>query len=189
MQKWSKLNPNRPTNEAPWGKICRNALFSCVGCDVAICSILSAVTDLMTLAYIYLTLWIVKWISDESASMKRGVILCSIFTILVITSIITRNSYIQLGGVMEIKVRKILVSSIYDKVGSLSIKSVTSTNSGKLVTLVSADIFMMERGLAFVPIIFSAPCSNVSVIIAVGITTNWINAAIIFGFLILMFVL
>ena len=51
------------------------------------------------------------------------------------------------GVIMAAKVRKVLVSSLYDKVGSLSIKAVTSTNSGKLVTLVSADIFMMERAL------------------------------------------
>jgi len=42
---------------------------------------------------------------------------------------------------MAINIRKVLVSSIYDKVGKLSIKSLTETNSGKLISLVSSDLF------------------------------------------------
>ena len=80
---------------------------------------------------------------------------------------------------MAAKIRKVLVSSLYDKVGSLSIKAVTSTNSGKLVTLVSADIFMMERALSMAPMLFAAPFSNLSVVLAIGFTTGWINAGIV----------
>ena len=37
--------------------------------------------------------------------------------------------------------RKTLVSAMYDKVSVLSMKSLTETNPGKLITLISADIF------------------------------------------------
>ena len=90
---------------------------------------------------------------------------------------------------MAIRIRKLLVSAIYDKVGNLSMKAMASTNSGKLVTLVSADIFMLERGLAFAPIIFSTPLSNLTVIIALGFTTSWINSGIVLGVWIIMILL
>ena len=80
---------------------------------------------------------------------------------------------------MAVKVRKILVSAMYDKLGNLSVKAMTSTNSGKLVTLVSADIFMIERPLSMAPMIFSSPVSNLTVILAIGFTTGWVNGGIV----------
>jgi ABC-type multidrug transport system fused ATPase/permease subunit len=136
-----------------------------------------------------MTLYIINWLVDPKGTIRRGVILCSIFSALILTSIILRNMMIFKGVIMAAKVRKILVSSLYDKVGNLSIKAVTSTNSGKLVTLVSADIFMMERALSMAPMLFSAPFSNLSVVLAIGFTTGWINAGIVIVVWIIMMVM
>jgi ABC-type transport system involved in cytochrome bd biosynthesis fused ATPase/permease subunit len=87
---------------------------------------------------------------------------------------------------MAVKIRKLLIGAMYGKLGKLSVKSVASTNSGKLITLVSADIFMVERGLAFTPLVFSAPIINIAVVIVVGITTHWSNSIIVFVFYITM---
>lgn len=140
---------------------------------------MTAVSDQLTLIYIYMTLYIIDWLVDPAGTTRRGVILCSIFSALIISSLILKNMMIFYGVIMAAKVRKVLVSSLYDKVGSLSIKAVTSTNSGKLVTLVSADIFMMERALSMAPMLFAAPFSNLSVVLAIGFTTGWINAGIV----------
>jgi ABC-type multidrug transport system fused ATPase/permease subunit len=53
--------------------------------------------------------------------------------------------------------RKTFVSALYDKVGKLSIKSLTETNSGKLITMISSDIFIVERAITMTPIILVAP--------------------------------
>ena len=39
-------------------------------------------------------------------------------------------------------------------------KSMTETNSGKLISLISADLFTVERGLSFFPIIIAGPLVN-----------------------------
>lgn len=53
--------------------------------------------------------------------------------------------------------RKTLVSAMYDKVGVLSMKSLTETNSGKLITIISGDIFNVERATTMTPILPAAP--------------------------------
>ena len=38
-----------------------------------------------------------------------------------------------------------------------SMKSMTETNSGKLISLISADLFIIERGLSILSLNFAAP--------------------------------
>lgn len=48
---------------------------------------------------------------------------------------------------MAIRMRKAIISAMYDKVALLSVKSLTETNSGKLITIISGDIFNVERAI------------------------------------------
>ena len=52
------------------------------------------------------------------------------------------------------------MAALYDKVVRLSMKSMTETNSGKLISLISADLFTVERGLSFFPIFIAGPFIN-----------------------------
>jgi hypothetical protein len=56
--------------------------------------------------------------------------------------------------------RRTLVAALYDKCVKLSMKSMTETNSGKLISLISADLLTVERGLSFFPILLAAPFIN-----------------------------
>ena len=42
---WKRSNPNRPIEEAPWGKFVRSALMSCVGCEVFTVAFMSTIGD------------------------------------------------------------------------------------------------------------------------------------------------
>ena len=74
---------------------------------------------------------------------------------------------------MSICIRKVLVAAIYDKVAKLTIKALAQTNSGKLITLISSDIFMVERGLAFAPFAFCSPIISGAGYVTIGITAGW----------------
>jgi len=81
------------------------------------------------------------------------------------------------------------VAALYDKVVKLSVKSITETNSGKLISLISADLFAIERGLSFCPIIIAAPFINM---VAYGFLWSIIGfgyTMIVFGFWILVMIL
>lgn len=57
--------------------------------------------------------------------------------------------------------RRTLITTLYDKVVSLSMKSMTETNSGKLISLISSDLLSVESGLGYSPIILVAPIVNI----------------------------
>ena len=82
---------------------------------------------------------------------------------------------------MALKTRKILISAIYDKVGKLSIRSVTETNSGKLIKLATSEVLNVEKHLAVVPFCFAAPPTFIAIYGLIWLIAGWLCALIIFG--------
>ena len=60
-----------------------------------------------------------------------------LFSFSMILASLFRNFYIYYGYIMSLEIRKILISAIYDKVNRLSMRSLTETNQGRLITMVS----------------------------------------------------
>ena len=77
--------------------------------------------------------------------------------------------------------RRTLIAALFEKVARLSIKSVSETNSGKLVSLVSSDLFACERGLGFSSMIVASPIVNIFSYILIGFYYSWEYAGIVFG--------
>lgn len=82
--------------------------------------------------------------------------------------------------------RRTLVTVIFDKVVKLSMKSLIATNSGKLISVISADLFAIEKTLAFSPLIITFPFVNIFAYILIGFTNSWIDSLIVFGVWIFM---
>ena len=82
--------------------------------------------------------------------------------------------------------RRTLVAVLFDKVCNLSMKSLIATNSGKLISVISADLFAAERSLAFSPLIMAFPIVNGFAYIIIGFQSSWINSAIVFGVWLIM---
>lgn len=74
---------------------------------------------------------------------------------------------------MALETRKLLIAAMYDKVGKLSMRSLTETNSGKLINLVSSDIFTLERPLAMTPFFVAAPFINIVCYVLVWQLAGW----------------
>lgn len=163
--------------------------MKCVWRDIAYVAVGNNICEHLVMFSIYWSQLIIEWILDADATTSRGVMLCAVYTGVSILQVFIRRSSIINSYIMAIKIRKILVGALYDKIGKLSAKAVASTNSGKLITLVSADIFMIERGVAFTPLMLLSPITNIVVMLYVGFMFNWANAAIILGFYILMIIL
>ena len=86
---------------------------------------------------------------------------------------------------MSLEVRKILISALYDKVGKFSMQSLTEANSGKVITLVTQEIFTLERPLAMQPFGLAAPFINLACYGLIWYIAGWPYALIIFGLSIL----
>jgi ABC-type multidrug transport system fused ATPase/permease subunit len=114
----------------------------------------------------------------------------SIFGASILIGSFLRGYYVFNGYMMGIRGRKVLVTAMFNKVAKLSMKSLTRTNSGKLVTLISSDILNLERSMTMTPMLFSAIALNITCYIVIGyIFQSWVYVAIIVGVWLLMVLL
>lgn len=139
------------------------------------CSLLS------TFSIKYLAAYIVK----EEEDMLEAAILVAIFSLSILCSSLFRNFYIYYGYIMSLEARKLLIAAVFDKVSKLSMRSLTETNSGKLITLVSSDIFTLERPLSMAPFGVASPLINLACYGLIWVIAGWPYALIIFGLWIL----
>ena len=86
------------------------------------------------------------------------------------------------GFYFAVRLRRSMVCLLFDKAVVLSMKSITETNSGKLISLISADLFTMERGLGQFPILFASPFINIVGCYIISTMVEIKYTAIIIGF-------
>ena len=98
------------------------------------------ISDLAAVGYTSFIVYLIDYLKDEKAETKDGILLVLAFGSLMITSLVSRNYYVFYGYMVSVRIRKTLIAAMYTKVSKLSMKSLTSTNSGKLITIVSGDI-------------------------------------------------
>jgi ABC-type multidrug transport system fused ATPase/permease subunit len=122
--------------------------------------------------------------------LRDGIMYISIFGASILIGSFLRGYYVFNGYMMGIRGRKVLVTAMFNKVAKLSMKSLTRTNSGKLVTLISSDILNLERSMTMTPMLFSAIALNITCYIVIGyIFQSWVYVAIIVGVWLLMVLL
>ena len=137
----------------------------------------------------YFTSHLIKYLRDEDAPLEDGIKMAVAFSVIQITNTLCKNFYVHYGFLTSIRMRRTLVAVIFNKVTKLSMKSLIATNSGKLVSVISSDLFQAEKSLAFSPLIFSFPIVNIFAYCIIGVTSSWINSLIVFGVWIFMLVI
>jgi len=143
----------------------------------ALFSVIGESTGVFSCYYIS---FLINYIREEDAEITDGIRHLCIFIAACIGNQLCRNFYIFTGFVTAIKMRKTLVDVIFNKVCHLSMKSLIATNSGKLISVISGDLFAAERSLSFAPLILACPIVNIFTYVIIGLTSHWINAVIVF---------
>ena len=85
-------------------------------------------------------LYLINFLKDPNGELWYGIVLLAIFGTLMFVGAIFKNFFVFYGQLSATKVRKTLIASMYSKISKLSMQSLTETNSGKLITIVSGDI-------------------------------------------------
>jgi ABC-type multidrug transport system fused ATPase/permease subunit len=135
----------------------RNSIWATFGGDFVKASLSAIIAESITVSYVYFLFYLINYLKDPEAPYTDGIWLVCVYSAAVAIATLFRNYYIFLGYAIAIRMRKAIVSTMYDKVGKLSIKSLTQTNSGKLITIISGDIFVMERAICLMPILPASP--------------------------------
>ena len=136
----------------------------------------------------YFISFLIEYLRDEQADYTEGIKLLAIFGVVCIIQQLCRNYYIHVGYMTSIRMRRTLVAVMFDKVCHLSMKSLIATNSGKLISVISADLFAAERSLAFTPLVLAFPVVNAFTYTLIGLLSSWVNSLIVFSVWIVMVV-
>lgn len=147
-------------------KIVRNTIVWLYFGDLIGNILLTIIGESFALLYTYQVQELIEFIKepvdtlDPEGQTWRGVQTIIIFGTTMYISQLARNRVFLKGTQITLRARRTLVVSLYDKVLKLSMKSLTETNSGKLISLISADLFMIEKGLSLYSFIVTAPFIN-----------------------------
>lgn len=121
-------------------------------------------------------IYLIGYIKDDDGELQDGIMWVSIFSFLMFCSTLFKNHYIFAGSLIAVRMRKTLIASMYTKISKLSMKSLTQTNSGKLITIVSGDIQAIERPLGIAAILIASPIINLIAYSVLWWTSGWIAA-------------
>jgi hypothetical protein len=143
-----------------YNKILLKGILKIIWPDVLEQVVLITISEGSAVFYSYFIKYIIAFIRDEVAPVSQGIKLIVLFFFSQLVGQTMRGRYMFGGWHLSIKVRRLLVAGLYNKVVRLSVKSMTETNSGKLVSLISADLFQIERGLSTVPVLLASPFIN-----------------------------
>jgi ABC-type multidrug transport system fused ATPase/permease subunit len=127
---------------------------------------------------VYFLFYLIKYLKDPEAPYTDGIWLICVYSASITVATLFRNYYIFLGYAIAIRMRKAIVSSMYDKVGKLSTKSLTETNSGKLITIISGDVFNVERAICIMPILLACPIVTLLCLFYISLSSGVEYAAI-----------
>ena len=121
---------------------------------------------------------LIGYITDDAMEPKWGIIYVAIFSILMFFSAYSRNRFIFEGYNAAINVRKTITGAMYNKMERLTIKSLTETDSGKVISIISGDLQAILRPMCLMSIIIAAPFVNLTAYIVLAFTSG-IEASLI----------
>ena len=160
--------------------VVRGAIWDTFKWRIIYNAILAFLADCMAIGYTTFLIVFIKHIKDPESTITQGCWKLAIYIVLIICFSTLKNMQIFHGMYVATQLRKTIILSMYTKVTRLSVKSLTETNSGKLITIVSGDIQAIERQLGLVPSVFTAPFINIIAYVVIGLTSGWEFSAITF---------
>jgi len=104
----------------------------------------------------------IAFINDPAIEFEYGVAYVLVFALLMTCNTLCRQQYIFNGYNTSINIRKALTGILYNKIERLTIKSLTETDSGKVISIISGDLQGLTRPMCFIAIILVAPLINLT---------------------------
>ena len=108
--------------------------------DIFVANLFCIAGELCAIGFTTSLIYLIAYIKDDDAPIEEGIVYLVIFSVLMYLSAMCKNHYIFKGALIAVQMRKTLVAAMYQKISKLSMKSLTQTNSGKLITIISGDI-------------------------------------------------
>lgn len=167
----------------------KGALWGQFRLDWLISALFALIGESTGILQCYYLATLIKFIQNKDKSWQEGCLMLTLYACLTLTQQFCRNFYIHYAFMAAIRMRRTLVSAMYDKVTRLSMKSLLATNSGKLIAVISSDLFTIERSLIFLPLLMIFAILNLFTYTMIGLLSSWTNSFIVFSVWLLMLAL
>jgi hypothetical protein len=92
-----------------WYKVVRNSMIATFWPTFMKNVVTNVAAEGITIGYIYLLTFLIRWLQDPEASVSQGIWLCAIYVVMIFVSVFIRNQYIMNGYQMAIMVRKAVI--------------------------------------------------------------------------------
>ena len=131
---------NKKKGNGPYYYVLRKAIWQTFKGLFLKSAFASLLENICAMLYTGSLVTLIGYIGNPDETIKDGLIYLGIFSMFMIGASVFRNLFIFSGYIFSVNLRKVMISAVYEKVTRLSTKSITETNSGKLITIVSGDI-------------------------------------------------
>jgi len=103
----------------------------------------------------------IRWIQDDDREKWLGFFLSFFIAIVAFVSLVIRHKFFFFAGVTGLNMRKSITALIFKKILRFNQKSLAKASTGKIVTIVSGELQMVEQGLIMAPYIVIAPFATI----------------------------
>lgn len=161
-------------------------LMSCFKRDlfwIFFCILLS---DFTAITNVFCISFFIKWMRDENSTNWPGYLFSLLLGTLLAISSYSRNFFLMSSSKTGVTLRKGVSGMIFKKILRFNQKSKAQATSGKLISLVSGELQMLERGFIVVPTLAVAPISLIFSFILIGIS---FKEAAFFGFIVAVLII
>lgn len=124
-------------------------------------SLLILVYEILAISQSTFLLALISVIKDPETNSGKSALYVCIFFLISISYVLIKNYGMLYGQTASLLFRKTIISAMYEKVSKLSVKSLTETNSGKLIALVSGDLQQVERSMFMMGYMFVVPLVSI----------------------------
>ena len=123
--------------------------------DIVIMLSMAIFSDCIGIFNIFLISFFVGWLKDDDAEKWQGYLYAILLSALTLTASYARNIFLFYASSVGIAIRKGLGGIIFKKILRINQRSKSEATSGKLVTIVSGELQLIERSMIILPAVIS----------------------------------
>jgi len=153
--------------------------------DIIMATLLLLIAESLNITNLFLISFYIDWIRDEE-EVWIGFLLTLTIGIILTTSLLVKQKFLFGTRNTGLNLRKMISGLLFKKVLSMNHESLSTTSSGKIVSLVNGEIQEVENGFSYLIYLAIAPISTIYAFTLIAI--NFGEAAFI-GFVLFILII
>ncbi|CAI2362604.1 unnamed protein product [Moneuplotes crassus] len=144
-----------PQFDYKWGII--RLVFKTLKFDVFRTISYGIVAEVLQVINLFIISFYIKWIQNEDSAAWIGFALSFAIAIITAVALTIRHRFSFYASLTGINMRKSITALLFKKILKFNQTSLSKASSGKIVTIVSGELQVIEHGLVMAPYIIIAP--------------------------------